>query len=312
MNIKKIEGLIAAPFTPFNGDGSLNTGLIPAYATKLKNDGLSGVFICGTTGEGMLMTPEERMEVAEKWINEQEENFKVIVHVGTTSAKQSKNLATHAEQIGAYAAGCMGPIFLSPTDIEELVGYCAEIAEGAPNIPFYYYHIPSVSGVKFPMVEFIQKAKKQIPNLAGIKFTDNNFMDMMQCLEFDNRKWDILHGYDELLLAGLAFGAKGAVGSTYNYMAPLYYGIMEDFAKGDLVNARKKQAISIRVVEILNKYGGAITAGKALMKLTGLDCGPCRMPLKNLRDMSYKNFVKEIEIQNVLLTENPVYNFKGS
>jgi N-acetylneuraminate lyase len=71
-------------------DGSLNTGVIPDYSAKLKNDRLSGVFICGTTGEGMLMTPEERMEVAEKWIPEQTDEFKVIVHVGTTSSKQSK------------------------------------------------------------------------------------------------------------------------------------------------------------------------------------------------------------------------------
>ena len=303
MNIQKITGLIAAPFTPMNDDGSMNTGVILNYAAKLKNDGLSGVFICGTTGEGMLMTPEERMEVAEKWISEQNEEFKIIVHVGTTSSKQSKKLANHAEQAGAYAVGCMGPLFLPPSGVEELVGFCAEVASGAPGLPFYYYHIPSVSGVKISMVEFIQKATKQIPNLAGIKFTDNNFMDMQQCLELDNGKWDILHGYDELLLAGLAFGAKGAVGSTYNFMVPLYYGIINDFNKGDLDAAREKQAISIRVVEILNKFGGSIATGKALMKQLGVDCGPCRLPLKNLNQTNYQNFIDEIESLGVLKPE---------
>jgi N-acetylneuraminate lyase len=300
MEIKKITGLIAAPFTPMNDDGSLNTGVIPDYATKLKNDRLSGVFICGTTGEGMLMTPEERMEVAEKWIHEQTKEFKVLVHVGTTSSKQSKELARHAEQNGAYAVGCMGPLFLPPSGVDELVGFCAEVATGAPNIPFYYYHIPSVSGVKISMVEFIQKANQHIPNLGGIKFTDNNFMDMMQCLELNNRKWDILHGYDELLLAGLAFGAKGAVGSTYNFMAPLYYGIINDFNKGDLVSAREKQALSVRIVNVLNKYGGAIATGKALMKNVGVDCGPCRLPLKNMDQANYNLFVNEIQNLGVL------------
>lgn len=293
--MKKITGLIAAPFTPMNDDGSLNTGVIPDYAAKLKNDRLSGVFICGTTGEGMLMTPEERMEVAEKWIPEQTEEFKVIVHAGTTSSKQSKKLARHAEQNGAYAVGCMGPLFLPPPGVDELVGFCAEVASGAPGLPFYYYHIPSVSGVKISMVQFIQKAKQQIPNLTGIKFTDNNFMDMQQCLELDNGKWDILHGYDELLLAGLAFGAKGAVGSTYNFIAPLYYGIIKDFNKGDLDAARKKQALSIRVVNVLNKYGGAIACGKVLMKQIGVDCGPCRLPMKNMKESEYENFINEIE-----------------
>jgi N-acetylneuraminate lyase len=300
MDIQKITGLIAAPFTPMNEDGSLNHEIIPDYAAKLKNDKLSGVFICGTTGEGMLMTPEERMEVAEKWIPEQTDEFKVLVHVGTTSSKQSQKLALHAENNGAYAIGAMGPLFLPPSGVDELVGFCADVAAGAPSLPFYYYHIPSVSGVRISMSEFIQKAKERIPNLAGIKFTDNNFMDMQQCLELDNGKWDILHGYDELLMAGLAFGAKGAVGSTYNFMAPLYYGIIKDFEKGDLDAAREKQALSIKVVNVLNKYGGAIATGKALMKQTGVDCGPCRLPMKNMKENEYKNFVNEIERIGVL------------
>jgi N-acetylneuraminate lyase len=301
MEIQKITGLIAAPYTPMNKDGSINRKLIPTYAEKLKKDKLSGVFVCGTTGEGMLMTPEERMKVAEKWIDEQTENFKVIVHVGTTSSKQSQELAGHAERSGAYAVGCMGPVFLSPQEVNEVVGFCSEVASGSPGLPFYYYHIPSVSGVKIPIKLFIEQAKERIPNLAGVKFTDNNFMDMMQCLQLDNGKWDILHGYDELLLAGLTYGVKGAVGSTYNYMAPLYYGIISDFEKGNLDAARKKQGISLQVVEILNKYGGAIAAGKALMKAVGLDCGPCRLPVKNVNDLSYKSFVKEIENQHILL-----------
>lgn len=303
MNIQKITGLIAAPFTPMKRDGSLYTEIIPIYADKLKKDGLSGVFICGTTGEGMLLTQDERIEVAEMWIPAQTEKFKVIVHVGTTSAKQSGILAGHAEKAGAYAVGCMGPLFLPPAGVDELVGFCGEVASGSPNLPFYYYHIPSVSGVKISMVEFIQKAKEHIPNLAGIKFTDNNFMDMQQCMELDSGKWDILHGYDELLLAGLAFGAKGAVGSTYNFMAPLYYGIIKDFEKGDLVSAREKQALSVRVVNVLNKYGGAIAAGKALMKHVGVDCGPCRLPIINQNGISYKNFVNEIESIGVLKPE---------
>jgi N-acetylneuraminate lyase len=303
MDIQKITGLIAAPFTPMKRDGSLNTGIIPEYANKLKKDKVSGVFICGTTGEGMLMTPDERMEVAEKWISEQTKDFKVIVHIGTTSSKLSQKLAKHAEHVGVYAVGCMGPLFLPPTGVDELVGFCAEVAAGAPGLPFYYYHIPSVSGVKISMLEFIQMAKRQIPNLAGIKFTDNNFMDMQQCLGLDNGKWDILHGYDELFLAGLAFGAKGAVGSTYNFIAPLYHGIIEDFGKGNLGAARDKQALSVRVVEVLNKYGGAIAAGKALMKHVGVDCGPCRLPIINQNGINYKNLTNEIECIGVLKPE---------
>ena len=295
MKFEKINGLIAAPYTPYLPNGEINTEIIPDYAEKLKNDGLKGVFICGTTGEGMSLTNDERKKLAEKWVEYSGKEFKVIVHVGTTSTKQSKELAMHARKIGAYAIGSMGPLFLKPAKVEELVAFCADLASGAPELPFYYYHIPSVSGVNFPMTDFIKKASIQIPNFKGIKFTDSNFMEMQLCLKLDDGKWDILHGFDELLLAGLCFGVKGAVGSTYNYMAPLYTQIIKDFENGRIDEAREKQTVSVRVVEVLLKYGGAVVAGKALMKHVGLDCGPCRLPLINLNEKTSKDLSNEID-----------------
>lgn len=293
MIFEKINGLIAAPYTPYLPNGEVNTKMIPAYANKLINDGVKGVFICGTTGEGMLLTNEERKIVAEEWVKFSSMDFKVIVHVGTTSAKQSKDLARHAQDIGVYATGSMGPVFLQPGRMDELIAFCAEMASGAPDLPFYYYHIPVISGVDFHMPDFIKGANRQIPNFRGIKFTDHNFMAMQQCLKLDEGKWDILHGFDEILLAGLALGVKGAVGSTYNYMAPLYYGIIEDFNNGRMDAARKKQDISVKVVEVLLKYGGALVAGKALMKTQGIDCGPCRLPLKNLDEESFYSLARD-------------------
>jgi len=293
--MKKIEGLIAAPFTPMNEDGTINLTMIEKYAAKLKNDGVKGVFVCGTTGEGMLMTNEERMAVTEKWIEEQTDDFKIIVHVGTTSAKQSKELAAHAQKSGAYGTGSMGPVFLKPGNVEQLVEFCEEVASGAPDLPFYYYHIPSVSGVDLSMVEFLTLAGPRIPNLAGIKFTHNNFMEMQQCLQLDGGKWDILHGYDEVLLGGLSFGAKGAVGSTYNFMAPLYNKIIVDFQNGNIEAAREKQFKTVEIIKVLIKYNGAIVSGKNLMKYVGVDCGKCRAPLRNLSDNEYEAFIKEIK-----------------
>ena len=295
MKFEKIDGLIAAPYTPYLPNREINIDIIPDYAGKLKKNGLKGVFICGTTGEGMLLSNEERKSVAEKWVEHNSKEFKVIVHVGTTSSKQSKELAMHAQQIGAYAIGSMGPLFLKPGKVEELVAFCAELASGAPELPFYYYHIPSVSGIDLSMPDFIISASSQIPNFRGIKYTHNNFMELQQCLNMDDGKWDILHGFDELLLVGLALGVKGAVGSTYNYIAPLYNRIIADFENGRIDEAREKQAVSVKVVEVLLKYGGAVVAGKALMKHFGLDCGPCRLPLKNLDEKSYKDLTNEID-----------------
>ncbi|QGY44273.1 hypothetical protein GM418_11585 [Maribellus comscasis] len=295
MKLKKINGLIAAPFTPMNEDGSINLTVIEKYAEKLKKDGLKGVFICGTTGEGMLLTNSERKTITKKWLEQQTDDFKIIVHVGTTSAKQSGELAIHAQKSGAYAIGSMGPVFLKPTQTEELVDFCAEVAGAAPDLPFYYYHIPSVSGVTLSMVEFLQKAAPVIPNLAGIKFTHNNFMEMQQCLQLDDGKWDILSGFDEMLLAGLAFGAKGTVGSTYNFMAPLYNQIINAFKNKNLAEARAMQNKTVQIINILLKYNGAVVAGKALMKSVGIDCGKCRVPLRNMTEIEYNNFINEIK-----------------
>lgn len=293
--MEKIKGLIAASFTPFHPDGTLNLSVIPAYAEKLKKDGTSGVFICGTTGEGMLMTEEERMLVAESWVKEQTESFKVIVHVGSTSGKQSQKLADHAEKIGAFAFAAMGPMFLAPGNVFDLVKYCCTVASGAPNLPFYYYHIPTVSNVNISMPLFLKEAQQLIPNLVGLKFTCRNQMEMMQCLHADNGKWNILHGFDEELLMGLASGATGAVGSTYNYIAPLYSQIIAAFEKGDIEQARMLQLESIKFIDILIKYGGGVAGGKPVMKFIGIDCGPLRAPAHNITEEEQAQYLSEIK-----------------
>ncbi len=293
--MQKLKGLIAAPFTPMIEDGSLNLEVIAPYAAKLKKDGVNGVFICGTTGEGMLMSPEERMSVAEAWVREQTPGFKVIVHVGTTAYVQSKELAEHAQKIGAYAVGCMGPVFLKPSGTDDLVRFCAKVASGAPDLPFYYYHIPSVSCVDLSMPEFLEKAGEIIPNLAGIKFTHHNMMEMLQCIQLEDGKWDILHGFDEVLLCGLSMGARAAVGSTYNYIASVYQKIIDAFQAGDLETARKYQYQVVRFIDILIRYGGGVIGGKPVMKLIGLDCGPLRAPARNLSPEEMKQYEKELE-----------------
>jgi N-acetylneuraminate lyase len=295
MIINKTKGLIAAPFTGMDSDGKINVKNVSSYADHLKKMQVKGVFVAGTTGEGMLMTDNERLEVIEAWISQKSDDFRVIAHAGSTSISSAKLLASESARLGAEAIGIMGPPFLAPKGVNELVEFSKDVALSAPELPFYYYHIPALSGVDFPMSEYLDVAKNKIPNLAGIKFTDNNFMEMTKCISMDNGKWDILHGYDELLLAGLSFGASGAVGSTYNFMAPLYYGIIEDFENGNIVEAREKQRKSIEVINILIKYKGALVSGKALLGLIGIECGQCRKPLQSLSVNEMKAFERELK-----------------
>ena len=179
-NMEKIKGLIDAPFTPMLPDGEVNYEPIQAYADLLARNGLKGVFINGSSGEGYLLSDEERMKLAEKWITAVPKDFKVIVHVGSTCVKSSRKLAEHAAEIGAWGIGAMATPFPKINRVEELVAYCKEIASDAPQLPFYYYHIPAFNGAYLSMTAFLAAVDGVIPNFAGIKYTYESLYEYNQ------------------------------------------------------------------------------------------------------------------------------------
>lgn len=290
----ELSGLIAAPFTPMLPDGDLNLNAVGKQADLLATQGVTGAFICGTTGEGLSLTTEERLQMTERWVNAAARRLKVIVHVGHNNVGESQELAAHAEKAGADAIATVGPTFFRPASVERLADYCARVAESAPTLPFYYYHMPAMTGVNLPMIDFLKVAAQRIPNFAGLKFTDENLMSYTQCLNFEDGRFNILFGRDEILLAALAMGATGAVGSTYNYMAPIYQQVWSAFERGDLTAARLHQSTAIQIIAVMIKHGG-LAAGKAMMKCVGIDCGPVRTPLKNLTAEETDVFFRELE-----------------
>jgi len=292
MKINHLKGLIAAPFTPTSKNGDIDVSKIPDYFDFLLANQISGAFICGSTGEGTSLTTEEKMEVAEAWASASKNypNFKVMTLVGGNCIKDAIELAKHAESIGLYAVAFTSPSYFKPSNTETLAEICQEIASEIPNTPFYYYHIPVLTGVNFSMFELLQQIHGRINNFAGIKFTHEDFMDFSRCLAFENEKYDILWGRDECWLSALAVGAKGAVGSTFNYAAPLYHQITEAFANGQIKKAQQLQLTSIQMISLLSKYGG-ISVGKSYMKLLGIDLGMFRLPVKNLNSQQYQEFV---------------------
>jgi len=293
--MERINGFIAAPFTPMHGDGLVNYELIPDYATFYVRNGIDGAFICGTTGEGFSMMPEERMRVAEQWIAHSPAGFKPIIHVGGPGIEESKQLARHAAASGAWGIGTMAPVFFKPSTVEDLITYCAEIAAEAPHLPFYFYHIPAFTGVYLSMVDFLEKAGKVIPNLAGIKYTDENLYEFSRCIQVDNGRFEMLHGRDETFLAGLALGANSGVGGTYNHIMKIYMDIKKAFLDRDMEKAKYLQWKSQKFISVLSKYGGNVNAGKKIMKFMGLDCGPNRLPVHSLSALDEEAMRKELE-----------------
>lgn len=295
MTIPKLEGLIAAPFTPMDENGELNLSLIPAYYTFLKSNRVTGAFICGSTGEGVSMTNAEKKQVAAKWAEctDDDDDFKVMMLLGGTSIADCKDLALYASQIGLFAISFTSPFYFKPANAEVLAQICAEIAGVVPEMPFYYYHIPVLTGGNYAMIDLLHAVDGKIENFAGIKYTHEDFMDFQSCMSFKNGKYDMLWGRDENMLSALVLGAKGAVGSTFNYAAPLYYNLIDAFNSNDLVKARALQQKSIDMIRLLGKYGG-ISVGKAYMKLINLNCGEFRLPVKNMSGSQAELFKKDV------------------
>lgn len=297
--MEKIIGLINAPFTPFHADGSVNLAPIPAYAELLVRNGLKGVFINGSSGEGYMLTEAERMQLAEAWMQAAPEGFKVIVHVGSTCVKSSRRLAEHAQKIGAWGIGAMATPFPKIGRIEELVKYCEEIAAGAPNLPFYYYHIPAFNGAFLSMLDFLKAVDGRIPNFAGIKYTFESLYEYNRCRRYKDGKFDMLHGQDETILPCLAMGgAQGGIGGTTNYNGRVLTNILEAWTEGDLNKARELQNFAQDVIDVICHYRGNIVGGKRIMKLIGLDLGPNRTPFQNMTDAEEEAMKAELEAIN--------------
>jgi len=290
----KIKGLIAAIVTPMDNNCNINLSVIDSYAKHLIGDGVKGVFVCGTSGESLLLDTNERKKIAEAWMP-YSKDLKIIVHVGSTSYVTAQELARHAEQIGAYAIGAMGPCFMQPDRVQELVGFNKLIAAEAPSTPYYYYHIPGVSGVNVNMLDFLKAASKEIPNFNGIKFTSYNSMEMQDCINYENKKYDVLHGFDETILTGLMLGATGAIGTSYNIAAPLFYRLVNKFYEGDIAGAVDLQTEAIRFIHVMAGYGKVISGIKAMMAIKGIDCGPCRLPVPNLSVDEMKDLEKKMK-----------------
>ena len=292
----KITGLIDAPFTPFYENGEVNLEPIEQYAKMLAKNGLKGVFINGSSGEGYMLTEDERMRLAERWVEVAPEGFKVIVHVGSTCVKSSERLAAHAQKIGAFGIGAMATPFPKIGRIEELVKYCEEIAVAAPELPFYYYHIPAFNGAYLSMLDFLKAVDGRIPNFAGIKYTYESLYEYNQCRLYANGKFDMLHGQDETILPCLAMGgAQGGIGGTTNYNGRCLVGILDAWKSGDLEKARELQNYAQEVINVICHFRGNIVGGKRIMKLIGLDLGKNRTPFNNMTDEEETCMKQELE-----------------
>jgi len=293
--MERLKGLIPAVFTPMNRDQSLDLDKVPTLTEHHIRERACAFYVCGSTGEGPMLTTAERKKVAESFIEAANSRIPVIVQVGHQAIEDACDLARHAQSAGADAIAAVPPNYFDIPSLNVLVDCMARIADAAPQLPFYYYHIPRLTKIDHDMPTFLSTAAKHIPTLRGLKFTAFQIFELQTCLEHEDGRFEIFYGCDEMLLSGLVAGAVSAVGSTYNFAAPLYNAIIDAFEKNDIIKARQLQSRSIQMIRTMAAYRGQ-PAFKAAMRLIGLNCGPNRLPHQNLSAQELRNLQKDLDV----------------
>jgi N-acetylneuraminate lyase len=290
-----LHGLVVPPHTPFHADGSLNLGAVEKQAAHLLKNKVGVVFIAGSTGESTSLSLNERLALTQRWVEVARGTpLRIVAHVGSNCLDDACALATHAEELGVAAVAALSPSYFKPRTVDVLVSCAAQIAASAPCTPFYFYDIPVLTGVNLSMSDFLERAHDRISTLSGLKFTNVDLAAYQFCLRANGGVWDLPWGVDQHYLGALAMGAKGAVGSSYNYAAPVYHRLMDAFAKGDMTTAREAQFQGTRTLRLMHSYG-AIAAAKATMKMLGVDVGTARLPNENLSDEQQRKLRADLE-----------------
>lgn len=293
----KLQGLVAATHSPFKPDGSINFAAVEKQAGHLLKNRVSYAFINGTTGESHSLTLEERKKLAARWIAATKgTKLKVIVHVGGNCLDDARALAAQAQKLGAVAISALAPSYFKPRHVAALIDCCAQIAGGAPELPFYYYDIPALTGVSLSMPDFLEQGRAKLPTLNGIKWTNPDLYNYQLAMRAGDGDFDLPYGNDEYMLSGLALGTKGVVGSTYNFAAPVYQRLIRAFERGDWTTAREEQFRSCQIVRVLaGQPCGYMGAAKALMTHLGVPVGGARLPNLTPTAEQTKQMIAELE-----------------
>ncbi len=270
-----IHGIIPALLTPLNEDGTaINFATLRQLVEFHIQRGVRGLFVCGGSGEGLLLTADERQAVLEAVVAAVARRVSVIAHVGALDTAAAQRLAAHAAGLKVDAVAAVPPFYFR-VDEAALYDHYRLIADAAAGTPVYLYNIPSATGVEITSAMMAKLI--EIPAVRGIKYTSSNFYDMRNIIELAPNELTVLSGSDEVCIAGLAMGAHGAIGSTYNVMPATFAALYQAFRAGDVAEAQVFQFRANRVIKALLSV--PLIAGlKVILSSWGYDCGGPRRP----------------------------------
>lgn len=284
----KISGIMPALVTPLNSDETLNVTALRTLIDYHKKQDADGFYICGATGEGLVLSVDTRKRLFEESVNAVGSEKQKIIHVTDMNFETTKRLAKYAEDVGADAISAIPPIYFG-YDEDDIYNYYKEIAASV-KIPLMLYYTPSAN-VQISTQLF--KRLSEIDNITSVKWTMNNYYKMIEFVGAVGDKMQVINGPDEMLLCGLSAGASGGIGTTYNVMLPLYKKIYQCFKNADMATALKVQTEADKIISVLCKYS-LISATKVTLEYMGFDVGYPTFPMKRYTKEEKKTIIKDL------------------
>lgn len=270
-------GIYAALITPYTQSGEVNKQAIRDLVDFLLNKGINGFYVCGGTGEGLLLTEKERNLVLETTVSQVNHAVPVIAHVGTLSTQEAERLAKFAATNGADAVASIPPFYYN-LGREEIITYYRRLAEAAEK-PVFFYNLPA--STNFSLNAELASALYKQNIIQGIKYTSSDMLNLRIIMDSCDKNLCVFSGPDEMLLPFLTMDVRGGIGATYNCMPEIFLGIFDAWRNGKVIKAQTLQEKANRIISKFIQYG-VIASVKTCMGFLGIDCGDPRGPLLGL------------------------------
>jgi N-acetylneuraminate lyase len=282
MLIDGFNGVYPAAVSPKDDEGDFSGKRLEALLTRLYESNVHGMYMCGNTGEGYLLSSAARKEAVDVAVEVSRGKGKVIVHVGAPAEEDAVALAKHAAQAGADAISSLPP-YVQGYSFDEVHAYYTRLAYSS-GLPTFVYYIPVITHREFSLAEMDQLL--DIEGVAGLKFTNHNLF-LMEGIVDGGRNPHVFNGHDEVFLAGMAMGAQAGIGTFYNLMPDHFVGIYDAFIAKDMEKGRALQRDVNRLIRaaMTVRMNGAV---HTLLKWQGIPCGDPIRPARPLDESDEK------------------------
>jgi len=277
-DITKYQKIIPAFYACYGKDGKISGEKTEEFALHLLKKGVRGIYMCGSSGECIYQSVEERKEALEAVMHAVGGRMTVIAHVGCNNTEDSRELAAHAESLGVDAIASIPPIYFHLPEYA-IAEYWNDISAAAPKTDFVIYNIPQLAGVELTKPLLREMLKN--PRVVAVKNSSMPIVDIRMCKSEGGKDFAVFNGPDEQLVSGLAMGADGAIGGTYGAMPELYLKLFELCRAGDYGTAREIQYDVDAIIDVMCSCKGNLYAvlKEVVKRREGLDIGGVRKPL---------------------------------